>query len=199
MRQRRDGEIEIFNREFNLDNGIDFDNRVIRISGSISSSRHDEEDWSDCFTFNLLDLALNKMEKDSIDKPIIIKINSPGGDCYEALAIVGRIKSSPCTIITEGFGQVMSAATLVLMCGDIRRLSKFAICMFHEISYGVFGEHENIKEQVVQTDKEQKLWAQFYEEYSKKSSSFWLSKMKKKEYYPTPQEMIELGAVDELI
>ena len=190
-------ELEKLEREYALDHGIDFENRVIRVTGAIGTPGPMSDD-GDYFDFNLCDFALTRFEKDP-DLPVTLKINSPGGECYEALAIIGRLKSSQCAIITEGYGHVMSAATLILMGGDIRKLSKYCISMFHEISYGVGGNHEDVKEHVLQSEKEMKRWAGYYEEFSKKSAKWWLGKMKKKEYYPTPKEMLEVGAVDEII
>ena len=186
-----------FNLEQALDNGVDFKNRTIRITGTIGAP-NPMDAGSEYFDFNLLDYALTELEAQS-SNPVTIKINSPGGEVYEALAMIGRIKSSNCEIITEGFGAVMSAATLILMAGDIRKMSKYCVPMYHEISYGVGGDHESIKEQVAQSEKELKRWASYYEEFSNKNRAFWLSKMKKKEFYPTPEQMLEYGAIDEVI
>jgi len=197
-KKNKDVELLKLNLEHAIDHGVDFENRIIRITGAIGSpSPLDTED--SYFDFNTLDFALTRMEKEDPIKRITIRINSFGGECYEALAIIGRMKASPCEIVTEGFGAIMSAATLILMAGDIRKLSKYCISMFHEIGYGVAGQHESIKEQVLQSEKELKLWASYYESFSNKSVRFWLSKMKKKEYYPTPKQMLEFGAIDEII
>lgn len=187
-----------FELEYNLDNGMDFTNRIIRITGTIGepSGLSPDEDY---FDYNLLEVALTKMEMDNPLLPVTIKVHSYGGSVYDALAIVGRIKASPCHIITEGFGAVMSAATLILMCGDHRKLSRYAVSMFHSAQYGAHGDHDMIKEQVKQADIEEKLWAKYYSEFSNKSAKFWLSKIKKTEYYPLADEMLAMNAVDEII
>jgi hypothetical protein len=75
---------------------------------------------------------------ESEDKSTVtIKINSPGGSTYDAMAIIGRIRSAKCYIVTEGYGQIMSAASLILASGRKRRINKYAFLMWHEASYGV--------------------------------------------------------------
>ena len=186
------------NKEWMYDHGIDIENRIIRVVGAIGTGTIEEDVEGDSFDFSMCEIGMSLLERLS-SEPITFKINSPGGDCYDALAIIGRMKSSPCQIITEGYGHVMSAATLILMAGNKRRLSKYCVPMFHKMSYMAAGSHDDVTEQVKQNDKEQQLWCGIYEEFSKQEASFWMSKMRKKEYYPTPQELLELGAVDELI
>jgi ATP-dependent protease ClpP protease subunit len=187
-----------FDLDLSLNQGIDLKNRTIRITGHIGDPGgfNSEEEY---FDYNHLEVALTQLESQSPTSPITIKINSFGGSVYEALAIVGRLKSSPCQIITEGYGAIMSAATLILMCADVRKISRYAVSMFHSAQYGLQGDHENIKEQVIQAEKEEKLWANYYAEFSNRSPAWWLKRIKKTEYYPTADEMLQLGAVDEII
>ena len=193
-------EIQKYNFETSLDHGIDFENRIIRVSGSIGDCSSPLSGGSgEFFDFNLLDVAMTRMEKDSSELPITIKVNSEGGLVYEAFAMIGRIKNSPCPIITEGYGCVMSAATLILMSGDHRRLSRYCSTMFHAMQYGTNGDHADIKEHVAQAEKEMKNLTRYYEEFSTKPASFWTRKIKKKEYYPSAEEMLDHGAIDEII
>jgi ATP-dependent Clp protease protease subunit len=200
--RKEDSKLEILKHHLdtNLDHGIDFENRIIRVTGSIGDcSSPLTGGGEDYFDFNLLDIAMTKMETESTALPITIKVNSEGGLVYEAFAMIGRIKNSPCTIITEGYGCVMSAATLILMAGDIRKLSRFCCTMFHAMQYGTNGAHDDIKEHVAQAEKEMKQLAKYYEEFSTQNASFWTRKIKKKEYYPTAEEMLSHGAIDEVI
>jgi len=183
-----------FDNELNLSQGLDISSRTIRITGCIGYFPGED----DFYDFNLLDISMSKLESISSD-PITLKINSPGGGCYEALAMIGRMKASKCEVITEAYGHCMSAATLVLMAGDVRRMSRYCVPMFHKMSYGAVGSHDDIKEQVDQAEKEQAHWASYYEEFSNKPKKFWLSKMTKKDYYPTPDELLKFGAIDEII
>lgn len=181
------------NLEFILESGVDFQNRIIRISGIIAGV--DEEMF---YSFAKIDSALTQMEKQS-HNPITIKINSPGGEVYEGLAIVGRLTSSPCEIITEAFGHVMSAATLILACGDTRRMSKYCSFMCHQSTYGIRGSHEQVKEHVEQMETQEKAWAKWMSDVSSKSESFWHTVVKNKDVYLSTEEVLKYGVIDEII
>jgi len=152
----------------------------------------------DAETFAFVDSAITELESYN-RQAITIRICSDGGDVYSALAIVGRIKTARCKIITEGYGCVMSASTLILAAGKERRASKYLFFMHHESSYGVEGRHSVIKAEVDQKEKEEKLWAKWMEELTKRQSKFWLERGKFIDEYWTAEELVEMGVVDAII
>jgi ATP-dependent Clp protease protease subunit len=174
--------------EYLFENCIDLKNRIIRITGPIGDA-----------SFEDFDLQLTEMEKANPRKTITVRINSPGGTVYDALAIVGRIKATKCRVITEGYGHIMSAATLILAAGDIRRMSSFSWFMYHKSSYMIGGSHDDIKEAVEQAEREEKFWAKKMTTMSTKSERFWLDCCNKRDYYVTAEEALKLGVIDEII
>lgn len=172
-----------------FDRGVNFRQRIIQIVGDIDEDK-----------FKLIDGALSEMEADS-RKAITIRINSCGGSVYDALAIVGRIKTSKCKIITEGFGCVMSAATMILACGNLRRISQFAWFMSHESRYEVTDRsHTAAVNFVKQSEREEIQWAECMAKFTKMDFDFW----KKtgtggKDAYFIAKELLEMGIVDEII
>lgn len=170
-----------------LQHGINFRDRIITIKEEI-----------DADLFGKIDAALSEMESDN-RKAITIRINSEGGSVYDALAIVGRLKSSKCRIITIGFGAVMSAATLILACGDERKMSDLAWFMHHESQYAVEGSHKQIQDAVAQAEKEENQWAKWMGEYSNKDAKFWRKVASDKDAYFTAQELLDLGVIDEIL
>lgn len=170
-----------------FEHGVNFRDRIITINNEIDNNE-----------FQKVDAGLSEMESDS-RKSVTIRINSPGGSVYDALAIIGRLKASKCKIITEGYGHIMSAATLILACGDERRISKFAWFMIHEASYAVEGKHKDIKTAVAQNEREEVKWAKWMEEFSQKDAKFWKKTADEKDTYFSPEELKELGVVDEII
>jgi ATP-dependent Clp protease protease subunit len=173
--------------DYSFEKSLDFSGRVIRISGVIGSE----------IDFEFIDAALSELERIS-DEAITIKINSPGGGVDEALAIVGRITSSPCHIVTEGYGAIMSAATLILACGDRRRMSRFAKFMHHESSYGSIGRHTSIKNEVSQMEREEHQWAEWMSEMSNEDAEFWYKKGINLNTYFNAEKCKKLGVVDEV-
>lgn len=171
--------------EYLFDRGVNFKDRTITITGDI------EHPW-----FDIVDAAMSEFERDS-KKGVIIKIYSEGGSVYEALAIVGRLTKSKCHITTEGYGCIMSAATIILACGDKRRMSEYATFMHHESSYGVEGRHSQVASYVAHAEREEKLWAKWMSQFSDRDEDFWAEFGKHIDSFFFAEECIELGVVDE--
>ena len=171
-----------------FDYGVDLKRRTISITGDI-----DEE------MYHFVDTAVSELAGDN-RKAITVRINSEGGSVYDALAIVGRLKSAGVSqIITEGQGCVMSAATLILACGDIRRISEYAWAMHHECSYEIDGRHSDIDDFRKQVDREHGKWAEYMARFSNKSKQFWVKAGVGKDLYLSPEELLKYGVVDSII
>lgn len=170
------------------DDGLNLEQRIIQIVGEIGEDTN----------FDFVDSALTVLEAKSSDS-IIVRINSGGGDIYEALAIVGRMRSSKCEIVTEGYGQIMSAAVLILACGDRRYISPYCISMHHESSNGHYGTTSQVKEAAAQMEKEEELWAEWMEKFTAWSKEDWLAIVKKTNYYMSAEEVVICGMADELL
>jgi ATP-dependent Clp protease protease subunit len=63
---------------------------------------------------------------------ITIRINSPGGDVFEALAIHNTLTRHPARIVVTVDALCASAATLVALAGDEVRMADNALWMIHE-------------------------------------------------------------------
>jgi ATP-dependent Clp protease protease subunit len=173
--------------EYAFEYNVNFKERTILISREI-----------DEIEFNRVENALTEMESQN-RKSITIRINSPGGQVYQAMAIIGRMKRSPCQIITEGYGHVMSAATLILAAGDKRKISPYTFFMHHEGSYGVEGRHSAIKDIVKQTDREEEKWCEWMGQFTKKPKSFWAKSGVRVDARFEADELLEFGVVDEIM
>lgn len=174
-----------FRLEFVFDKGINLKDRIIQITGEIE----------DAASFDWLDAALTEMERDS-KRAVTLKINSPGGSVYEALAMVDRIKDSKCQIITKCYGHAMSAASLILAAGDKRYIGSRSWLMVHEMSYDASGAHSNIKDQVQQAEREMQEWSRAMAEFTNQPTDFWLKAAHKQDFYLSAEECIMLGVVD---
>lgn len=172
--------------EYLFDKGVNFKDRTITITGDI------KDPW-----FDIVDAAMSEFERGS-KKGVTIKIFSEGGSVYDALAIVGRLKKSKCHITTEGYGCIMSAATIILACGDRRKMSEYATFMHHESSYGVEGRHSEIKNYVSHAEREERLWCEWMAEFSNKSKEFWTEFGKHLDKFFFADECMEHGVVDEV-
>lgn len=174
--------------KFHLDYGVNVEERVVLVTGSIG------EDTS----FDAIDAALTALERES-KMPITVRIFSGGGSVSEALAIIGRLTASPCEVVTEAYGQVASAACLILACGNVRRMSRFTTFLHHESSTWLSGKTTFMKEELEQLEREEDQWCNWLAEMSKLSAKQWRQKATKREFYMTAHECLEAGIVDELI
>lgn len=173
---------------FFLDEGVSIEDRVVHVTGTIG------EDTS----FEHVDCSITTLERES-KQPITVRICSGGGSVYEALAIVGRLTASPCEIITEAYGQVASAACLILACGSNRRISKYTTFLHHESSTWVSGKTTFMKEELEQLEREEQQWSQWMADFSKLTAKQWRTRSVKREYYLTAEDCLEIGIVDEII
>jgi len=171
-----------------LDYGIDIVNRSISLTGEVDDDM-----------FTTLDLGMSYMEKES-KKAITVKISSFGGCIHSCFSIVGRIRDSKCTVHTKGYGKIMSSATLILASGTGKRsISQYARYMWHEISYGLLHDrHSMNKHEVKVADEDWALFCQHMESFSNTDAKFWKKKGEIKDWYVPLDELVELGAVDEV-
>ncbi len=181
---------QLTNLEYFFDRGINFADRIIHITEVIDEP-----------LFEIVDIALTIMEKENKRRTVTIKIHSIGGNLYEALAVVGRIKASSCHIVTEGFGTIMSAATLIFASGDSRKMSHTGWGMLHQPSYSVdwdkMAGHEAALEQA---KNEWKRWSELMATYTgHKDSKYWYALGKHADAYFTPEKMLETNLATEII
>lgn len=172
--------------EFEL--GVDFRRRRIKITDEIDS-----------FTFDIVDGAMTEMESQG-KGDITIIINSPGGSSYHAMAIRSRIRKSTCKVVTQGYGHVMSAATILLASGTRRReIAEEAFFMWHEASYDPGdGRHSAHKATVAQIDREEKYWAKCMADITNGDVEFWQTEGIGKDAYFSAEELVAMGVADEV-
>lgn len=174
--------------DYSLSYGINLKDRIIRITDEI-----------DQFTVDIVDTALSEMQRDS-RKGVTVKISSPGGDVYSALAIVDLLCSSNCYIHTVGLGHIFSAATLILACGDKRSIGRRSFVMHHEASFYTEGRYSDVEDFLKQAQKEEELWAESMVEFTEYGDAkFWKEQAHKRDWYLDSTEAVTYGIVDEVI
>jgi len=177
--------------ELLLTYGIDTVKRSFTFNGDIDKD-----------SFHQLDIKMSLLERNGNEKrpePIIIRVSSGGGDISAAWAMAARIMSSPCDVVVETYGEIMSSATILLAAADKRRSSRYCIFMFHEASAGIEGKVRDIQDTVKYFDREEQMYCDFLGKKSKRSSKFWKKMLSsKKDVYLDVNQMILLGLIDEV-
>jgi ATP-dependent Clp protease protease subunit len=76
---------------------------------------------------------------------IKVRVNSPGGDVFEAVAIANALKQHRARIEMSIEGLAASAATIVTCAGDVIRIADNALMMIHNPWSWVIGESKDMR------------------------------------------------------
>ena len=113
--------------------------RTLYLEGYIA-----EESWfDDEITPKQFKAELYEDEKAGGD--IIVKIHSPGGDCFAAARIYNMLKEYPGHISVHVDGLAASAASVIAMAGDEVYVSPLSVIMVHNPAMLVAGEASDLE------------------------------------------------------
>lgn len=79
-------------------------------------------------------------------KELLIRINSPGGDVFDANAIFNAIKSHKAETVTRVESLAASAASYIAVAGKKKQAYKNAMLMIHEPLTGIWGNQYEMRE-----------------------------------------------------
>ena len=85
--------------------------------------------------------------------PIIVYIDSYGGQVDALNHMISTLESVPNTIITVCVAKAMSCGAVLLSAGDVRFIDKHARVMIHEVSGGAFGSVDDVKNDVEEMNR----------------------------------------------
>jgi len=134
---------------------------------------------SDEEVYSLVDLILPPYQRE----PIIITVNSIGGNAYDGFAIIGAMEMSETPIYTVCTGSAMSMALLLFVAGDVRFAHRMATFMYHDSSWGGGGTNTQMQRHIKEIERLNKV----YDNYLLENTSL-------------PQELLDdvRGKVDNL-
>ena len=96
--------------------------------------------------------------KDWIREPIMLFINSNGGNAYDAFALTDIIKTSKTPIYTIAIGWCMSGGLLIFMAGKKRFIGENATLMFHDVTGWVNDKTEGIKQELEESKRLSRMY-----------------------------------------
>ncbi|MBM4517496.1 hypothetical protein GS432_19520 [Rhodococcus hoagii] len=67
-----------------------------------------------------------------LDNEIVVRINSPGGDAFDGIAIMNALRAHSATVTVRVDGLAASAASVIAMAGDEIIMGEGAQMMIHE-------------------------------------------------------------------
>jgi len=84
---------------------------------------------------------------------INVRINSPGGDVFDGLAIYNSLLHHKANITVEIDGAAFSIASVIAMAGDTVSMAENAMMMIHDPWTGLYGNAEDLRKEADVLDK----------------------------------------------
>jgi len=151
-----------------------------------------ESGWTDNF-------ITAKMVKDKLQalgkSPVLVTINSPGGDAFEGIAIYNLLVDHPGAVTVNVIGMAASAASIIAMAGSTIRVAPAAMLMIHSAWGMVVGNRNDMRDMADMLDKIDTAVAELYASRSKQPVADVL-KMMEKETWMTGPEAVANGFAD---
>lgn len=98
-----------------------------------------EDWWGEGVTVKRIDAALRAIG----DKDVTVYINSPGGDMFEGIAILNRLREHSRKVTTKVLGLAASAASVIFLAGEERQVATSAFLMIHNCwTWAVGNRHQ---------------------------------------------------------
>jgi len=151
-----------------------------------------------------LAMALDYFAHSGIQE-VTIRLNSPGGDVKSMFAIHDLIRTSPRDICVVGYGEICSAAVLILACAHRRVVMENCCLMSHEPK--VTGDEDGLGLRAAKDRRQWEdwiltQWCELMARYTGKEAKWWkdLTEKKKAEYWLLGgKAIVEAGLADEVI
>jgi len=158
-------------------------------------------DWEEWKFINTADtfLADFKAVEDEADV-IHVKINSPGGNVWDGLAIFNALSNSKKTIKTYNDGICYSMGALLLLAGDSSYGNDNSLFMVHNVISAVWGNAQEMRDEAEVLDKyDVALGTAIENKLGIKASEVQSKFLNYKDNYYTSKEALDLGFYNEIL
>ena len=162
---------------------------MLELNGTIA-----DESWFD----DDITPKLFKEELFSGSGPIILWINSPGGDCIAASQIYSMLMDYKDEVTVKVDGIAASAASVIAMAGNKVLLAPTALMMIHNPSMMAFGDHNDMAKAIDILDEVKESIINAYEIKTGQSRAV-LSHLMENETWMNAKKAIELGFADGIL
>lgn len=129
---------------------------------------------------------------------IRLKVNSPGGDVFDGIAMYNDLKSHKARVIVEVTGLAASAASVLAMAADEIQIGKNAHIMIHDAWSWTVGNKTDLREVADLLEKIDEGLAETYADRTGKSMEE-IAALMSAETWMRGQEAIDAGFADALI
>lgn len=129
--------------------------------------------------------------------PVTVKVNSPGGDMFEGIAIYNLLREHPAKVTVEVMGWAASAASIIAMAGDDIRMGLGTFMMVHNAWGMVVGNRHDMRDAADLFDGFDKAIVDIYAARAKIERKA-IEKLMDAETFMGPSEAVEKGFADSI-
>jgi len=126
---------------------------------------------------------------------ITVRINSPGGDVFDGIAILNSLRGHKARITTVVDGLAASAASFIAMAGDEIIMNRNSELMIHDASGMAVGNAATMTEMAEMLNRVSDNIASIYAERTGTDAHEWRDRMRDEVWY-SADEAVEVGLAD---
>ena len=127
--------------------------------------------------------------------PLVVEINSPGGNVWDGLAIYNMLRGRQSPVTTRVVGIAASIASIIALAGDTIEMADASLFMIHDPSGMVAGTSEDMRKMANALDQHAEILAGIYVKRTGKTSAQIRAAMTAETWF-TAQEAIQFGLAD---
>lgn len=153
---------------------------------------YDEIGWLGCTASEFI-----AQLKDVDARQINLRVNSPGGEIFDGIAIHNALRSHPARVVTSVDSLAASIASVIALAGDEIVMMPHSQMMIHDGAGICMGQASDMREMADLLDRQSDNIASIYAEKAGGQTRSWRSKMKAETWY-TAEEAVRAGLADRL-
>jgi len=127
--------------------------------------------------------------------PLVVEINSPGGNVWDGLTIYNMLRGRQAPVTTRVVGIAASIASIIALAGDSIEMAEASLFMIHDPSGMVAGTSDDMRKMANALDQHAEILAGIYTKRTGKTSAQIRAAMTAETWF-TAQEAIQFGLAD---
>ena len=122
--------------------------------------------------------------------PLLVEINSPGGNVWDGLSIYNQLRGRKAPVTTRVVGIAASIASIIALAGDRVEMADAALMMIHDPSGMASGTSEDMRKMADALDQHAEVLVGVYAKKTGKSPEAIRAAMKAETWFTTEEAMI---------
>ena len=130
--------------------------------------------------------------------PLLVEINSPGGNVWDGLSIYNQLRGRKAPVTTRVVGIAASIASIIALAGDRVEMADAALMMIHDPSGMASGTSDDMRKMAEALDQHAEVLVGVYHQKTGRSAESIRAAMKAETWFTTA-EALAFGLVDKPI